>query len=390
LLEANDSLLVTWTAASGNGIASQTVAVDGKLLKTRISGPSSGARYSCTISAQDVGNHTLTITAVDKRGTGYSATYNFTVVAPIAPTIAAAAVVEAAAGNGTLESSDKLKMRWTAASSNGIASQIVTVDGKTITPITHGSGPNYSSTIGAWSAGTHNYVITATDAKGTSANFSGTFSVAATPAATPTITGVSVAEAIATSDAALMSNQPLVIGWKTTSANKLRSQSVTIDGRLVGAISRQNASSLYSSTIGAWSAGAHTYTIVATDAKGLSASLSGTFEVVAAVVTPLLITHATVAETYPATNSALEPGELLTILWSTGTSLNGIAIASQTITIDGRKVASLAGSGKKTDYSSAIGAWSAGAHNYVITTTSATGFTFNYFGTFMVTASDEA
>ena len=49
-----------------------------------------------------------------------------------------------------------------------------------VTPVKGPSGGLYSCSIGAWSAGTHAYVITATNSKGFSFNSSGTFTVAAT------------------------------------------------------------------------------------------------------------------------------------------------------------------------------------------------------------------
>lgn len=59
----------------------------------------------------------------------------------------------------------------------------MTIDGRTVTPI---NGPYgslyYSCAIGAWSVGTHTYVITAGNSAGFTANSSGTFTVVAAAA----------------------------------------------------------------------------------------------------------------------------------------------------------------------------------------------------------------
>ena len=115
-LESNDTLVLSWVAKSGNGIASQTVWIDNKKVKP-ITGPTAGSRYSCAIGTRTVGDHTYTIQATDVRGTSFTLTGQFSVAPPIVPTIAGAAVVEAGAGNGILESNEKLKITWTATSS---------------------------------------------------------------------------------------------------------------------------------------------------------------------------------------------------------------------------------------------------------------------------------
>ena len=56
----------------------------------------------------------------------------------------------------------------------------MTIDGRSVTPI-YGpyGGLYYSCMIGAWSAGTHTYVITTSNSAGFTANSSGTFTVVA-------------------------------------------------------------------------------------------------------------------------------------------------------------------------------------------------------------------
>jgi hypothetical protein len=179
-LESNESLRITWVATSRYAIASQTLTVDGKPVG-RISGPFSGRYYSCTIGAWAAGQHTYEIKATDSKGTSTMATGTFNVANPVPPLIAKILVSEAGKSkNGTLDASDSLRITWAASSQHPIASQTVTVDGKTKISM---SGPfrglYYSCTIGKYAAGTHTYTIKSTDSKGVSSTKSGTFVVAA-------------------------------------------------------------------------------------------------------------------------------------------------------------------------------------------------------------------
>jgi hypothetical protein len=281
-LEANDKLVITWAASSTGGIASQTVTVDGKAIKP-IGGPYSGRYYSCALGTCAAGDHSYTISATDSRGVVSTASGSFTVVATILPAVASVVVAEAAAPkNGKLEASDKLKITWAASSSNRIASQSMTVDGKLITPIAGPfSGLYYSCTIGSYAAGAHTYRIKSTDAKGASSTASGTFTVVAPPP--PTISSVVVAEAGTVRNGMLDPNEKLKITWLASSARGIASQTVTIDGRKITPINGPYSGIYYSCAVGAYSVGQHTYTIKATDSKGLSSTTSGTFTVAAAL-----------------------------------------------------------------------------------------------------------
>ena len=93
-------------------------------------------------------------------------------------TIANVAVAEALPPtNGILESNETLTITWSASGSSKLTSQTMTIDGRAVVPVKGSSGGRYSCPIGAWSAGTHTYVITATNSKGFSFNTSGTFDV---------------------------------------------------------------------------------------------------------------------------------------------------------------------------------------------------------------------
>ncbi len=283
ILESSDSLKITWAATSSLGIAAKTVTVDGKAIAP-INGPYGGLYYSCAIGIWSAGTHTYVIAATDSKGGTFSSTGTFTVAASSVPVPAISSVLVAEAAtpkNGILESSDQLKITW-AASQGPIASQNVMIDGRRITTI---NGPYghlyYSCSIGAWSAGTHFYSITATNASGFSSTSSGTFSVAASAITPITIGSVVVAEAAAPRDGVLGSTEALVITWAASASNRIASQAVTIDGRTVSPVYGPYGGLYYSCPIGAWSAGSHAYTITTTDAKGLSATSSGSFAVLA-------------------------------------------------------------------------------------------------------------
>ena len=72
----------------------------------------------------------------------------------VAPDVGSVVVAEAGTvKNGILESNEPLKITWAASSHYGIASQTMTVDGRTIAPINGPySGLYYSCPIGTWSA----------------------------------------------------------------------------------------------------------------------------------------------------------------------------------------------------------------------------------------------
>ena len=135
ILESNETLKITWAASSQHGIASQAVKVDGKAITPTIGGPYGGLYYACTIGTWAAGSHSYTIKLTDSKGVSSNSTGTFTVVAPVPPTIASVVVAEAGTTkNAKLESNETLEITWVASSQHGIASQVVKVDGKAITP----------------------------------------------------------------------------------------------------------------------------------------------------------------------------------------------------------------------------------------------------------------
>ena len=387
--ECNDGLKITWAATGPNSIGKQTVKVDGTLVASsssnHIPGPYGGQYYACQIATRTAGTHTYTITTTDTKGLSFTYTSSFNVAAPVLPYVGSVVVAEAAAPkNGVLENDEKLRITWAASSSNVIAAQTMTVDGKPIAPINGPYGAYYSCTIGTWSAGTHTYVIAATDLKGVTFNCTGTFAVIASQVPTPVISSPVVAEAAAPKNGMLDSNDPLRITWAATSQDPIASQSVTVDGRRFTTVGGPYGHN-YSCSIGAWSAGTHDYSITATNASGFSSTYSGSFSVtdpIPSATPPVTIGSVVVAEAAAPKNGILESTEMLVITWAASSPYK---IASQAMTIDGRTVSPIYGPYGGLYYSCPIGAWSAGTHTYVITATSASiGFTFNRSGTFTV------
>jgi hypothetical protein len=201
------------------------------------------------------------------------------------PSIGDVAVREAVVTNGVMESSDVLVMSWGAGSPNGVASQTLKIDGKTVATSAQINGPYsqlyYSCTIGKWTAGKHTYTITTTDKKGVSASLTGSFTVTTPPG--PTIDRVAVGESAAPKNYILESNDRLVVTWAGTSSAGILSQTLVVDGTVVGPIRGPYAGLYYSCAIGKRSVGTHTYRITATDKNGTVSSRSGTFTVVSAL-----------------------------------------------------------------------------------------------------------
>jgi hypothetical protein len=248
ILESNDVLAVTWVAAGPSRIVSQTVTIDGRIV-ARLNGANVKSNYSASIGKLAVGRHVYSIKAINAKDAGFVVTGQIDVVAPIVPAITAVAVAEAgAARNGIAESNEKLRVTWIATSSNGVASQIVKVDGKRITPIGHTGGSSYACPIGKRSAGDHVLVITTTDRKGVNSRYVGTLSVATTLAA-----GVSARS----KNGVLDSNERLVLAWTTAGQKRIASQPITVDSRLVSSISGPTRDSRRSCPIGARSDGIH-------------------------------------------------------------------------------------------------------------------------------------
>jgi large repetitive protein len=365
ILESNEALKITWGTSPGLGqVTSQTVTVDGQAMGT-INGPYGGTYYSCPIGTLAVGHHTYEIIPEDSHGITSDSTGSFDVVAPVPPTIASVVVAEASTPkNGTLESNENLKITWAASSAAGIASQTVSVDGTLITPI---NGPYgglyYSCPIGMWAAGSHTYVITATDSNGIDASFTSTFDVVAATDSLPTISGVVVSQAKGK------------ITWNAADPDGVASCSVAIDGTPLLNVGGPYAAPIganYSTPLPALAVGDHTYTITATDNLGHTATVSNTFHIVNSTGGPT-IGFVTVSETK------------VRISWN---AVDPDGVASSTLVIDRAAASNIAGpftAASGVNFSAPLGQLAAGEHTYTITATDRLGNVSTLSATFTLT-----
>ena len=385
ILEPGDLLVISWNVTTSNGFGPESLTVDGNSYTPTMSVFGGTVTFSCNIGSWPVGAHAYTIHATDTLGGSADSSGTFNVVAASGPTVSSVVVAEAGTvKNGILESNEMLRITWAASSSKGIASQTMTVDGKTITPI---SGPYsnlyFSCTIGTWTAGSHSYTIHSTDSQGASSDTSGTFTVYAPTTTPPSITSVVVAEAGTVKNGILESNEPLRITWSATSPYGIASQTMTVDGKAIAPINGPYGGQYFSCTIGTWAAGSHNYTIHTTDTKGVSSDSSASFTVVAVTTTPPSITSVVVAEAGTVKNGILESNEPLRITWSATSSYG---IASQTMTVDGKAITPINGPYGGQYFSCTIGTWAAGSHNYTIHTTDKNGVSSDSSASFTVVA----
>ena len=165
-------------------------------------------------------------------------------------------------------SSAKGKLTWNAVASGGMASVGLSIDGKSVSsiggPYAAPVGVNYSAAIGSRLAGSHSYVITATDKAGHSSTLDGTFNIVAASVAGPTISGVVVSMAKAK------------ISWNVADASGVAGVGLSIDGKTVTGIGGPYAAASGSNYCGSFrslAAGDHSYVITATD-KARPARLS--------------------------------------------------------------------------------------------------------------------
>ncbi len=163
---------ISWNANAPYDVVSCTLKIDNNTISA-IGGPyaaASGVNFSASYGSLAAGTHTYTITATDKLGHSNSLTDSFVLSGPVAagPTI-----------SGVVVSSAQSKITWNAADPDGIGSVGLTVDGAAVSgingPYAAASGFNYSWKFGSLAAGTHNYVIRATDKLGNVSTYSGSF-----------------------------------------------------------------------------------------------------------------------------------------------------------------------------------------------------------------------
>ena len=166
---------ITWNAADSDGIASVALTIDTNPA-SKVYGPyaaASGFNYSGMMGSLQAGVHNYVITATDKAGNASTSSGSFTLDTAIGssgPTI-----------SGVVASLTKNVLTWNAFDSDGVASVGLTIDNGAVSgingPYAAAVGANYSWKFGSLAAGTHNYVIRATDKLGNASTSSGSFTI---------------------------------------------------------------------------------------------------------------------------------------------------------------------------------------------------------------------
>ena len=282
ILESNEPLKITWAASSHYGIASQTMTIDGRNVGP-INGPYGGLYFSCPIGTMDAGSHTYTIQSTDLRGVHHQQDRHVQRggVRP-ADDCQASWWPRPSSKNGVLDPNETLKITWDASSTAGsIASQTMTVDGRS-----HYADQRPLRRI----------VLLLPDR-----NLGGRLSLLHHPrdrfegrqfgplghvrrcGRTRRLSPASWSPRPRGRNGILESNEPLKITWAASISTAMVSQTITVDGSAITPINGPYGGLYYSCTIGTWAAGNHTYTIPATDSRGVSSSKSGTFTVAAAL-----------------------------------------------------------------------------------------------------------
>jgi hypothetical protein len=216
-----------------------------------------------------VGTHNYVITATDVNGVTNTYANTCTVTAGSGPTIGKVVVVV---------NRSPAMITWNVADTAGIQSTSIAMDGNPVTAVygPYGSkyDANYSASIGNLSAGTHNYVITATDVNGVTNTYADVCTVNST--AGGPIIGKIVVD---------LNRSTPVITWNVADTAGIRSTSITVDGNPVNRVygpygSKYDAN--YAGVVGNLSSGSHSYAITATGADGVVKTYTGTFTVAGA------------------------------------------------------------------------------------------------------------
>ena len=251
-------------------------------------------------------------------------------------------------------------MTWNVQDSDSLANSGLTVDGTAVSmvygPYSAPSGVDFAGVLGTLSAGSHNYIITATDNLGNSSQYTGTFSTVANPIPTISMVAVSATQG--------------VITWNAADAAGVTCSSLTIDGAVVTTVYGPYtvAPGLeYAGVYGGLLAGSHTYAITAADSAGNCSQSSGTFIVAGPTISMVAVSTTQGVITWNAADAA------------------GVTCSS--LTIDGAVVTTVYGPytvAPGLEYAGVYGGLLAGSHTYAITAADSAGNCSQSSGTFIV------
>jgi hypothetical protein len=259
---------------------------------------------------------------------------------------------------GVVVSQTQGEITWNATDALGVESSGITIDGNAVTnvsgPFKAAVGANFAAPYGALAAGTHTYVITATNDNGVTSQTTGTFVLTG-----PVISQVTVSQTTGE------------ITWNAAADVGVRSTSVTLDGNALtdlrgpfDAAVGVNYAAFYSTL----AVGTHTFVITVTDNGGASSQYTGTI-VVGPVISQVAV--------------SLTQGQ---ISWNVADG--GVTLSSTSVAIDGSIDQNQLGpitAPNGANYLALFGALPAGTHSYLITATDIAGNSTQYQGTFAVT-----
>jgi hypothetical protein len=340
---------ISWNVTGPAAVQSTGITIDGNAL-TKLYGPfaaASGVNYAAVYGDLAAGAHTYVVTVLDSNGTTAARTGTFTIVGP--------------AIGGIAVSQSLQQISWNVVAAAGVQSSSIAIDGNAVTaigPFTASSGVNYAAVYGAFAAGAHTYVITATDSDGVTVQHSGTFTLVG-----PLISGVAVSPAGSESQGQ--------ISWNVADTAGVQSSSVTVDGNAVTNLDGPFGASFgvnYAAVYGTLLAGTHTCVITATDADGITSQYRHTFTLAGATIGGVAINQAN--------------GE---ISWN---AADAAGVQSTALMIDGNAVTNLDGpfaAASGADYAAWYGnSLAAGTHTFAITVLDDAGTVSEYTGTFVV------
>jgi hypothetical protein len=167
--------VITCRITTSTGVASTTIAVDGTYLA--VAGPYGtkyAGNYAGLLGALSGGSHSYVIVATDANGASSSVSGTFTTTSSTGKGPVISSIVVATSANPPV-------ITWRLTDSAGVKVTTVTVDGVYLTvygPYGSTTAGNYAGAMSTLSAGSHTYVINATNTKGVSSKATGTFTVA--------------------------------------------------------------------------------------------------------------------------------------------------------------------------------------------------------------------
>jgi hypothetical protein len=256
--------VITWSASDTTGISKVSLQIDGKAI-TAIYGPY-GTNYAGVLPTLSAGTHTYVIQVSNAASSPVSAQITGTFAVQGSnpgPTISGVVVAPSASVP---------VLTWSAADPNGLGAMTLTIDGKAISaiygPYGSSTSANYAGAIGTLGAGTHTYVITATDKATPSASSQSSGSFVVGPVG-PTISGIVFAAMNGNGSGIIDSSDKILVTWSLSDASGIASTSISADsGVAPTAMYGPYATSTgvnYAAVFNTLAAGSHTFTITATD-----------------------------------------------------------------------------------------------------------------------------